>query len=129
MRISDWSSDVCSSDLAEAVEGQAGGGGHEAVQVGVDVLQHREVPADHVHAVGLGPVDQVELALVLHDVGAGGAVAGLEVQGLHAGRGHGVDLVEAHARGAGRLLDGTVVAVAPSPQAPVGPQAPGTHAG
>src|SRR3546814_6727332 len=44
MRISDWSSDVCSSDLAGRVHG------------------HRAPPAPHVEEAGAGPLVQPELA-------------------------------------------------------------------
>src|SRR3546814_3928674 len=48
MRISDWSSDVCSSDLQEAVE-RPGDGAHRVLQEAQPVAQPGIV-ADHHHA-------------------------------------------------------------------------------
>src|SRR3546814_8582694 len=56
MRISDWRSDVCSSDLDEdaADQARAGGGG--------DAVQFRKGEAGLLHRLADQPVDVVEMA-------------------------------------------------------------------
>src|SRR3546814_13570787 len=74
MRISDWSSDVCSSDLVDVVDGAAGGvGALDVVLGGVAVHQPADRAADLVVDAGLAAgADGDERLLRLRDRGAAG---------------------------------------------------------
>src|SRR3546814_9947003 len=65
MRISDWSSDVCSSDLARRRQRQAGEHGKAGTEGGRDPL--RRAARRHRQVVGLGPVEQQEEGVQLVD--------------------------------------------------------------
>src|SRR3546814_20738268 len=78
MRISDWSSDVCSSDLLAVVERQ-----HRHVALGID---RREVGA----ALGA-----LLLAVDLIEIEGGAGLAQRDVGGERASAGHVVDLHQA----------------------------------
>src|SRR3546814_10620688 len=60
MRISDWSSDVCSSDLVLQRFGDAGGGREERrVDAGVERLSHRAAVRPHPAHHGEGRAEEI----------------------------------------------------------------------
>src|SRR3546814_2505572 len=73
MRISDWSSDVCSSDLLDARPGEADGEHvvrqHRAVAAGAEDLLDVAVPGEAFTAVG--GLGHVEAAVLPHQVRIG----------------------------------------------------------
>src|SRR3546814_9129826 len=99
MRISDWSSDVCSSDLGE-------GGEHQVAGVGM-ALGHRKLVAvlgDFADAADVGEVDAgvdalgEEIEAQRHQVDVAGALAVAEQGALDAvGAGHDAELGRRHA--------------------------------
>src|SRR3546814_10254141 len=71
MRISDWSSDVCSSDLARQPPRQAA---IKAVEVGKPAAEHQGIGIEDVDDAGKGTGETILVAL---ERGQGGGFAGL----------------------------------------------------
>src|SRR3546814_8890120 len=96
MRISDWSSDVCSSDLQRVAGAVGVDGRHRAVVARVHGLEHVEGLAatalPHHYAVG------THAEAVLHEVADGDLTGALDVRGA---RLHAQQLGSASCRGEG----------------------------
>src|SRR3546814_3338089 len=72
MRISDWSSDVCSSDLSNKFYKEALAAGQKGLSVAFDLATHRGYDSDHPRVVGdVGKagvaIDSVEDMKILFD--------------------------------------------------------------
>src|SRR3546814_18145337 len=57
MRISDWSSDVCSSDLAAQAQGAASAASMSRTAIEVDRVQQAKAKLDAAEAKGSSPLD------------------------------------------------------------------------
>src|SRR3546814_1211870 len=100
MRISDWSSDVCSSDLPKAIPGQ----NPPASQADKQVQTEIEIPAKFAQTASNVP--QITIAMMGTEMGKGSPKAEKSDSGIQGGSKHG-DQVEADQKqGESVLADG-----------------------